>query len=241
MGAKNTKPNPQDLQTFEDQSKTIEDDLETLQLNLKNLSNNLLPRKEVEARLSQVQSNHLNNNERLAQLIETTKEQQQVILDLNAKYTKLFEECYKQQKVLTDLAGKYQEKLTNCEQDLLNTRNKLYGVEREIITNSEYSKNVAIRKTDNMIKKERFAPRTNMKKDEKGRPSPNIAQNKAKEKLQNARNLRKIEKEVDSLPKNKGFSNLGNQPIVPNRVIEEIGFPEIDCVSETFMKVDLVM
>ena len=237
MGARYTKPTLKDLQTFEDQSKTIEQGLDTIQLNLSNLSQNLLPRKEVEERLEQVQTNHLHNNERLAQLIEVTKDQQQVIFDLNQKYTKLFDECYTQQKVLTDLATKYQDKLNNCEQELLNARNKLYNVERDFIASSEYTKVLGIRKTENMIKKERITPRAILKKDQK--PSPINVVDKAKQKLQNARDQKKILKGTDM--KVKAYKPSIGEPVSPinSRVIEERDLPEVDCVSETFMEVQL--
>jgi len=168
---------------------------------LNDLSKDFFSRGEIDARLSEIHTNYSTNNEKLAQLIDVTKEQQKVIMELGSKYAQLFDDSYKQQSMLTEMAGKYENKFNTCEESLLEAREKLIQVENEVIANSEFVKVMGIRKSNNMIKKERFSPRNLAKKINKSSPKQSGIDTrlKTREKLQGARNQRKLEKEASLL------------------------------------------
>ncbi len=193
MGSNTSKVIAGQFEFLEKGSKELEQKIANLQTGIANVSNDCYLRDETEKRLNMIQENYTTNNGKLSELIEVTKGQQVVIQELSQKYKSLFDSLHQQQRQLSDIAGDYENKFNHCEESLLEARTQLLQVENEVIANSEYVKVLGIRKTENMIKKQKMSP---VKKLSSVKISPRKTRNAAREKLQNARDKKKLEKEM---------------------------------------------
>ncbi len=203
MGIKHAKPSNNHLEDFQEKSDSINHGLETLRTTFQDISENFPSKTDVEERLNQIQTHHTNNNKKIEDLIEVTKSQQQMILELNSKYTDLFETCYQQQRDLTEMVEKYQEKLGKCEKNLQNTKNSLLHLEK-VTGNPE----LRIRKTINMIQKEKIVVKTNSKLTDK-----KLAYEKARDRIRNAKLEKKNEQSnvKNNVEKSELLQNIENR------------------------------
>lgn len=211
MGAKNSTIAQGKLNTLTLGSEGLEKNVESLEATLQSFSKEFFSREEIETRLSKVQEAQCSSADKLAQLIELNKEQQQIIFDLGSKYSQLSDDYCKQQKMFIEMTGRYEDKFNRYEEGLFEARSKLHEIEKEVIANSEFGKVLGIRRSENMIRKEKINTRSNTKKTpEKGKALQAENKGKGREKLQNARNLRKLEKEAQSGVSEEGSSRQEN-------------------------------
>lgn len=189
MGAKNSTIAQDKLETIATGSEVIEKGVESLETTFKNFTKDFFTREEIEIRLKKVQDAQNSSSDKLGQLIEFNKEQQQVIFDLGGKYSQLSDDYCKQQKMFIEMTGRYEDKFNRYEECLFEARSKLHELEKEVIASAEFGKVLGIRRSENMIKKEKISVKPEKKTQEKS---------KAREKLQNARNLKKMEKELQA-------------------------------------------
>lgn len=186
MGAKNSTPAVTTVNTLQTESQTLEKGVETLQTSFQELSSQFFPRDEIEERFNKVHEDQNTNNEKLSQLIDLGTEQQQVITDLGNKYAQLYEDYCKQQKMFVDMTGKYEDKFQRYEDNLREARAKLVELEKEIMSSSEITQVLGIRRSDNMIKKEKINLRSQTKKTPE-QPKPSQIETRSKGKERNAR------------------------------------------------------
>jgi len=164
MGSKNSTPAATTVNTIQTESQTLEKGVETLQTTFQEFSSQFFPREEVELRFNKVHEEQNINNEKLSQLIDLGTEQQQVITDLGTKYAQLYEDYCKQQKMFVEMTGKYEDKFQRYEDNLREAKSKLVELEKEIMANSEITQVLGIRKSENMIKKDKITLRSQVKK-----------------------------------------------------------------------------
>lgn len=235
MGAKNSTLAQSKLDSITAGSEGLEKEVETLETTLKNFSQDFLSRDEIENRLKKVQDAQCSGADKLGQLIELNKEQQQVIFDLGSKYSQLSDDYCKQQKMFIEMTGRYEDKFNRYEECLFEARSKLHELEKEVIASAEFGKVLGIRRSENMIKKEKVSLKR--KSPEKQKSQEN---KKGREKLQNARNLRKLEKEKEqeALLAKQEFSQISTDLYDSNSSLDKSGHERTSSKDE-LVEVDL--
>lgn len=158
MGGKNSKAAQCTISRLDERLEGLVNDVQTIQNNVNDLPNEFLLKNELNSKIDKVEEDTSSSSEKLNQLLEITKDQQQVIIDLGQQYAQLFEGYQTQQEALEGIIQRCDEKLAKYEEELRDAQAKLGAIEKEVIENSELTKALGIRKTDNMIKKEKMTP-----------------------------------------------------------------------------------
>ncbi len=158
MGGKNSKAAQCTISRLDERLESLVNDVQTIQNNVNDLPNEFLLKNELNSKIDKVEEDTSSSSEKLNQLLEITKDQQQVIIDLGQQYAQLFEGYQTQQEALEGIIQRCDEKLAKYEEELRDAQAKLGAIEKEVIENSELTKALGIRKTDNMIKKEKMTP-----------------------------------------------------------------------------------
>ena len=239
------------LKCWNRDSKVLEKEVEAIQATLGDLSHDFSSKEELDDRISKVKQDQVFNHHRLQQLMEINKEQQQVIHELGAKYTELNENYLKQQSHFADVTKQYEEKFSRYEENLTDAKCKLAEIELEIINGSDFMKAMGVRRSENMIRKEKFEAKPTAVRSLNA-PKPQIQvqdlKAKAREKLQMARNQRKIERESGSAVGNNatiraepplGLTTKAYSPNFQRTTPSETPFCDIPSPKETLCEVDM--
>ena len=202
---------------------------------------------EFDPKLTRVEEDAATSNLKLSQLLELTRDQQEVIMELGKRYTELFDGYQTQQEALQGIMARCEEKLSKQEDELAGTRTRLSEIEKEVIENSELAKAIGIRRTENMIKKDTVSPLGSLKKTSNGIKPSDKNRIKLMGRHQVTRGQKKMENEKQSAPKegaqsrtkeNETMNEQENQPnfldIIRNDKKGLISTPK-----ETLTEVDL--
>ena len=237
MGAKNSTLAQDKLDSIALGSETLEKGVESLEETLKNFSKDYFSRDEIDTRLNKIQDAQSSSADKLGQLIELNKEQQQVIFDLGSKYSQLSDDYCKQQKMFIEMTGRYEDKFNRYEESLFESRSKLHELEKEVIASAEFGKVLGIRRSENMIRKEKISVKPEKKSQEN--------KGKGREKLQNARNLRKLEKEMQNAKEQKALltkqdiSQTSTELFDSNSSLDRSGHERTSSSKDGLVEVDM--
>jgi len=158
MGNGKSKLDPSQLDGLEEKIKGLVTDIQSIQSNVQGLSKEFLMKSELDSKIQCVEEDTTAASEKLNQLLEITRDQQQVIIELGAQYSQLYNSYQCQQEAIELITTKCDERLSRYEEELQIAKAKLGEIEKGVIENSEFAKVIGIRKTDNMIKKEAISP-----------------------------------------------------------------------------------
>lgn len=218
MGAENTKMVSERLQTLEGRLKNLTNDVQSLQDTVKELPKNYLLKSELDPKISKVEEDAATSSEKLSQLMEITRDQQQVIIELGNQYAQLCDGYQTQQETLESITTRCEERISKYDEELQGAKVKLGSIETEVMQTSELARAIGIRKTDNMIKKEHTSSLSGTKKPVSLAKKSIEDKVKPKDKSQ-TRSQKKAEKEtINDSAKGKTKENevLGGQENQPN-------------------------
>jgi len=158
MGGRSSKTAQCNISKLDERLESLVNEVQNIQSNVNDLPREFLLKSELNSKIDRVEEDTASSSEKLNQLLEITKDQQQVIMELGNQYTQLFEGYKSQQEALEQIIYQCDEKLVKYEEELREAQSKLSAIEKEVIENSELTKALGIRKTENMIKKEKMTP-----------------------------------------------------------------------------------
>lgn len=210
MGAKNSTPAAPSVTELENESSTLGKGVDALKAAFQELSGQFFSKEEVDAKLNKIYEDQSVNSDKLSQLLDLGIEQQQVITDLGSKYSQLYDDYCKQQKMFVEMTGKYEDKFQRYEENLKEAKSKIFDLEKEVKSNTDITEVLGIRKTENMIKRERINLRSNTKKitPEKAKAAQSEPRSKTKEKLQSARDQKKMKELHPSVSNPEGLTRF---------------------------------
>lgn len=110
---------------------------------------------EVEPKLDLLDKTNSRLNQKLFYLLEITKSQQQIIVDLSSKYSNLCDEYDKQQLNFYEFQNKYNDASKINEDSLKSIDTRLNVLEKRSLESTDFSDLFKVKRTDNMIKKEK--------------------------------------------------------------------------------------
>jgi len=158
MGSGGSKLVPGQLDNLEEKIKELMTDIQSIQNNVVGLSKEFLMKSELDLKIQRVEEDTTAASEKLTQLLEITRDQQQVIIELGTQYSQLCNSYQCQQEAIELITTKCDQRLSKYEEELQIAKAKLGDIEKGVMENSEFTKTIGIRKTDHMIKKETVSP-----------------------------------------------------------------------------------
>lgn len=183
MGGRNSKLVSNQLGALETKIKDLSNSVYQIQDDINNLPKNYMAQSDFDNRIQRVEEDSVCASQQLTQLLELTKEQQQVILDLGDQYTQVCDICDSQQESVELIDSRCKEKLALYEVEMSEAAKKMDEVEKGVLRTSELARIMGIRKTESMIKKERVTPSTTKKSEkktvEKAKPRENASVKKS--------------------------------------------------------------
>jgi hypothetical protein len=182
MGGRNSKLVSNQLGALETKIKDLSNSVYQIQDDINNLPKNYMVQSDFDNRIQKVEDDSVCASQQLTQLLELTKEQQQVILDLGDQYTQVCDICDSQQESVELIDSRCKEKLALYEVEISEAAKKMDEVEKGVLRTSELARIMGIRKTESMIKKERVTPSTKKsekKTVEKAKPRENASVKKS--------------------------------------------------------------
>lgn len=155
MGGGNSKLLSTQLEDLETKIKGLNTSIYQLQDSINALPKEYMLQCEFDTKIQKIEEDSFLASQQLTNLLEITKDQQQIIQDLGDQYADVCDICENQQESVELVETECKEKLILYEEELTQAKNKLVSVEEGIHRTSELAKIMGIRKTENMIKKER--------------------------------------------------------------------------------------
>lgn len=196
MGSSGSKQTMNQIVNLEGKLQDLIQDFNSVQNNLNNMPNEFTLKSEADPKIQKLEEESLASSQKLNQLLDVTKDQQQVIMDIGIQYGQLCENYQSQQEAIAAIASKCEDRLSKYEEDLQETRTRLTTLEKEAQDNAELVKTIGIRKTENMIKKQSMSPFAGMRNILNAPKKSIDEKTKPKERSTATRSLKKHEKEV---------------------------------------------
>lgn len=167
MGGSNTKLVSSQLGTLETKIKDLSNSVSQIQDDINNLPKTYMSQTDFDSKVLRIEEDSLFSSQQVTQLLELTKEQQQVILDLGDQYTQVCDICDNQQESVEFIEARCREKLAMFDVEISEVAKKMEEIENGVLRTSELAKVMGIRKTESMIKKDRVNLSTTKKSEKK--------------------------------------------------------------------------